>query len=89
MLGGPWINFKRLNATHARTHKHDSGGNGGGGSVTDHGLARRLAPDQKNLDILVWVGDRLLPREMAKVSVFDSTVQVRGKGCVCEECVAE
>ena len=31
--------------------------------------------DPRNADILVWVGDRLLPREMAKVSVFDSAVQ--------------
>ena len=48
--------------------------------MTDHGLTRRLAPDPANVDILVWVGDRLWPREMAKVSVFDSTVQVRGMG---------
>ena len=31
--------------------------------------------DPRNADILVRVGDRLLPREMAKVSVFDSAVQ--------------
>lgn len=29
----------------------------------------------KNSDIKVWVGDRLLPRSEAKVSVFDSSVQ--------------
>ena len=34
-----------------------------------------LIGDQRNRDILVWVGDRLLPREYAKVSVFDSSVQ--------------
>ncbi|CAN0449595.1 unnamed protein product, partial [Scytosiphon promiscuus] len=28
-----------------------------------------------NEDILVWVGGGLLPRSMAKVSVFDSSVQ--------------
>lgn len=31
--------------------------------------------DPRNADLLVWVGDRLLPRELAKVSVFDSAVQ--------------
>ena len=31
--------------------------------------------DPRNADILVWIGDRLLPRELAKVSVFDSSVQ--------------
>lgn len=31
--------------------------------------------DDRNRDILVWIGDQLLPRESAKVSVFDSAVQ--------------
>jgi hypothetical protein len=31
--------------------------------------------DPRNADVLIWVGDRLLPRELAKVSVFDSAVQ--------------
>lgn len=31
--------------------------------------------DPRNAHVLVWVGDRLLPRELAKVSVFDSSVQ--------------
>ena len=31
--------------------------------------------DPRNANVLVWVGDRLLPRELAKVSVFDSAVQ--------------
>lgn len=31
--------------------------------------------DSRNGNILVWVGDRLVPRESAKVSVFDSAVQ--------------
>lgn len=51
---------------------------GSGSSLTDHGLTQNLAPDPVNLDVLAWVGGRLLPREMAKVSVFDSVVQVRG-----------
>jgi branched-chain amino acid aminotransferase group I len=32
-------------------------------------------PDPRNAAILVYVGDRLYPREEAKVSVFDSSVQ--------------
>ncbi len=32
-------------------------------------------PDPRNAEIRVWVGDRLLPRAQAKVSVFDSSVQ--------------
>lgn len=31
--------------------------------------------DPRNADILIWVGDRLLPREVGKVSVLDSAVQ--------------
>lgn len=31
--------------------------------------------DPRNVNILIWVGDRLVPREYAKVSVFDSSVQ--------------
>lgn len=32
-------------------------------------------PDPRNRDIVVYVGDRLVPREEARVSVFDSVVQ--------------
>uniref|UniRef100_A0A0D3AFJ6 Uncharacterized protein n=1 Tax=Brassica oleracea var. oleracea TaxID=109376 RepID=A0A0D3AFJ6_BRAOL len=32
-------------------------------------------PVPENAKLLAWVGDELLPREMAKVSVFDSVVQ--------------
>jgi len=32
-------------------------------------------PDPRNADIRIWVGDRLMPRAEAKVSVFDSSVQ--------------
>ena len=58
----------------------------GAGTVIDHGLVvstgtgansssiSRLS-DPRNANILIWVGDRLLPRELAKVSVFDSSVQ--------------
>jgi len=31
--------------------------------------------DPRNANLLAWVGDRLLPRELAKVSCFDSSVQ--------------
>lgn len=34
-----------------------------------------LLPDQRNNDIFVHVGGRLVPRDEAKVSVFDSSVQ--------------
>jgi len=32
-------------------------------------------PDPRNMDIVVFVGDQLVPRKEAKVSVFDSVVQ--------------
>ena len=52
-------------------------------TVIDHGrsldasgaLTSSSLSDRRNAEILVWVGDRLVPREYAKVSVFDSTVQ--------------
>lgn len=31
--------------------------------------------DVRNRDVIAWVGDRLLPRELAKISAFDSAVQ--------------
>jgi len=38
---------------------------------------RSRAPlaDSRNANVLVWVGDRLVPRDLARVSVFDSAVQ--------------
>ena len=46
-------------------------------TIIDHGLKINASdlPDPRNGDIMIYVGDRLLPRELAKVSVFDSTVQ--------------
>jgi len=32
-------------------------------------------PDPRNADIQIWVGDRLYPRDEAKISVFDSLAQ--------------
>jgi hypothetical protein len=47
--------------------------------IIDHGLSIKSGKDKlsdpRNEHVLVWVGDRLLPRELAKVSVFDSSVQ--------------
>ena len=54
-------------------------------SIIDHGLkitlnassssgTQRLA-DPRNADLLVFIGDRLFPREHAKISVLDSSVQ--------------
>jgi branched-chain amino acid aminotransferase group I len=34
-----------------------------------------VLPDPRNASIQIWVGDRLWPREEARVSVFDSVVQ--------------
>lgn len=48
--------------------------------VMDHGRTLSSSSsngltDPRNADILIWVGDRLYPREKASVSVFDSSVQ--------------
>ena len=32
-------------------------------------------PDPRNRDIVIFVGDKLVPRDEARVSVFDSVVQ--------------
>lgn len=50
------------------------------GKILDHGFDTSLYPDKRNFDILVWIGtpeerNALLPREHAKLSVFDSAVQ--------------
>jgi hypothetical protein len=52
-------------------------------SIIDHGrtidvrgtVSSSTLSDGRNAQTLIWVGDRLVPREYAKVSVFDSTVQ--------------
>lgn len=48
-----------------------------GNIIVDHGLTLPTdkLSDPRNADLLIWVGDRLYPRELAKVSVFDSAVQ--------------
>lgn len=46
-------------------------------TILDHGItmsSKRLG-DPRNEHLLVWVGDHLRPRDLAKVSVFDSAVQ--------------
>jgi hypothetical protein len=53
--------------------KEDGGGGGEGNSSRKRSIDR--LSDTRNADVLVWVGDRLRPRECAKVSVFDSAVQ--------------
>lgn len=47
------------------------------GTVVDHGITmqRFQLADPRNADVFAWVGNRLLPREQAKVSAFDSAVQ--------------
>lgn len=64
----------------ARGHTHCPGHSFGKLStpVVDHGCSfdsSSSLSDLRNAQTLIWVGDRLVPREYAKVSVFDSTVQ--------------
>jgi hypothetical protein len=44
-----------------------------GGKVPPTRTAR--LDDARNSDVLIWVGNRIVPRELATVSVFDSAVQ--------------
>ena len=44
-------------------------------TIQDHGLTRSLVPEPRNSRLLVWIGDRLVPRALAGLSPFDSTVQ--------------
>lgn len=53
----------------------DFSDNAPAGVITDHGLLLSTLPDIRNANILVWVGDRLVPRSLAAMPVFDSTVQ--------------
>lgn len=48
-----------------------------GAIILDHGLKmnRMQLGDSRNEHIFAWIGDRLLPRDLAKVSAFDSAVQ--------------
>lgn len=51
-----------------------------GTTIVDHGFDMSLYPDPRNHDIMVWIGTPgercgLVPREHAKLSVFDSAVQ--------------
>lgn len=47
------------------------------GVIIDHGLkmSKFQLGDPRNEHLFAWIGDRLLPREQAKVSAFDSAVQ--------------
>lgn len=47
----------------------------GGATIEDHGLQMQALPDERNRNVLVWVGAGLVPRQYAAMSVFDSTVQ--------------
>lgn len=55
------------------------GSNSQGATIIDHGIVMNISgtrlADARNEHILAWIGDRLWPRELAKVSVFDSAVQ--------------
>eukprot|EP01034_Spumella_vulgaris_P029267 gene29267-36288_t len=52
-----------------------TGNNVSGADSGTFSSKRQRLSDNRNFDVLVWVGDRLVPRELAKVSVFDSAVQ--------------
>ena len=41
----------------------------------EHTWKTSLLPDAANAQVLVWVGDGLVPRAYASMSVLDSTVQ--------------
>ena len=43
--------------------------------MSDNAELAEVLPDPRNADIMVHVGGRLVPREQARVSVFDSAVQ--------------
>jgi protein-lysine N-methyltransferase EEF2KMT len=66
-----------------QTHCPGEGSTSSLASVVDHGrvidargiVTSSTLSDSRNAQTLIWVGDRLVPREYAKVSVFDSTVQ--------------
>jgi hypothetical protein len=71
-------------ATSIIDHGLTLGGSGASASTAQNAAAANVMTyersvgrlsDPRNIDLLVWVGDRLLPRELAKVSVFDSAVQ--------------
>lgn len=40
--------------------------------MTEHRSSHDAADDPRNTDILIWVNGDLLPRDQAKVSVYDS-----------------
>src|SRR6056297_60082 len=40
--------------------------------MTDHQTTHQAQEDARNADILIWLDGRLLPREQALVSVYDS-----------------
>lgn len=46
-----------------------------GKTINDQGVQLKPLPQEKNRDLLVFVGGRILTRALAKVSVFDSSVQ--------------
>ena len=43
--------------------------------IIDHGMILKPLPAEENRRLFVWVGDGLVPRHEATMSVFDSTVQ--------------
>jgi hypothetical protein len=62
---------------HGLTLRTGEAGDGTSAAAPVMTYARSISrlSDLRNANVLIWVGDRLLPRELAKVSVFDSAVQ--------------
>lgn len=60
---------------HGLTLSTGGGGSGDASQVLSYEQSVARLSDPRNVDVLVWVGNRLVPREQAKVSVFDSAVQ--------------
>jgi hypothetical protein len=72
--------YEALAPHRIKAAKPEGGGGGAEGTIVDHGFNMSLYPDPRNHDIMVWVGTpeqqcALVPREHAKVSVFNSAVQ--------------
>ena len=42
------------------------------GAASDHATTHEAEPDPRNRDVLIWVDGALVPRDQAKVSVYDS-----------------
>jgi protein-lysine N-methyltransferase EEF2KMT len=67
----------KLKLQYDKNHIQNHNQNQNQNHVIDHGVSVSTMElsHPENADVLIWLGDRLVPREAAKVSVFDSAVQ--------------